>query len=79
MARASICKKSLPALVGSALFGLIAAVWVLLAPALVGAQESPELYLLDFHSDGYLLAESVPVYGSGLPVLIDFAFFLDSV
>ena len=78
MARASTCKKSLPALLGSALFSLIAAVWVL-APALVGAQEGPELYLLDFHSDGYLLAESVPAYESGDTVLIDFALFLEAV
>jgi hypothetical protein len=58
---------------------LIAAVWVLLAPALVVAQEDPELYLLNFHADGFLLAESVPAYESGETFLIDFALFLESV
>ena len=58
---------------------LIAAVWVLLAPTLVSAQENPDLYLLDFHADGYLLAESVPAYASGDTFLIDFALFLEAV
>ncbi len=58
---------------------LIAVVCVLLAPALVGAQESQDLYLLDFHADGYLLAESVPAYASGETFLIDFALFLEAV
>ena len=35
------------------------------------AQEDPDLYLLDFHADGYLLAESVPAYESGEICLID--------
>jgi hypothetical protein len=58
---------------------LLAVPWVLLASALVGAQESPELYLLDFHADGYLLAESVPAYDSGDTFLVDFALFLEAV
>jgi hypothetical protein len=58
---------------------MIVAAWVLLAPALVGAQDSLDLYLLDFHSDGYLLAESVPAYESGDTFLIDFALFLEAV
>ncbi len=58
---------------------LIAAVWVFLAPAFVGAQEEADLFLLDFHSDGYLLAESVPAYASGDSFLIDFALFLEAV
>jgi hypothetical protein len=44
-----------------------------------GAQESPEFYLLDFHSDGYLLAESVPAYESGDTFLVNFALFLEAV
>ena len=35
--------------------------------------------LLDFHADGYLLAESVPAYASGDTFLIDFALFLEAV
>ena len=35
--------------------------------------------LLDFHADGYLLAESVPAYASGETFLIDFALFLEAV
>ena len=58
---------------------LIVAAWVVSAPAVVGAQESPELYLLDFHADGYLLAESVPAYESGDTFLIDFVLFLEAV
>ena len=58
---------------------LIAAVWVLLAPAVVGAQETPELYLLDLQAGDYLLAESVPAYESGDDFLIDFALFLEAV
>jgi hypothetical protein len=46
---------------------------------MAGAQESPDLYLLDFHADGYLLAESVPAYASGDTFLIDFALFLEAV
>ena len=51
----------------------------MLAPALAVAQEDPDLYLLDFHADGYLLAESVPAYESGETFLIDFALFLEAV
>jgi len=61
------------------LSSLIVAAWVLFAPAAVGAQEGPELYLLDFHADGFLLAESVPAYESGDTFLIDFALFLEAV
>lgn len=49
-------------------------------PAVVSAQEElPELYLLDFHADGYLLAESVPAYQSEDTVLVDFALFVEAV
>jgi hypothetical protein len=48
-------------------------------PALVVAQESEDLYLLDFHADGYRLAESVPAYKSGDTILIDFVLFLEAV
>jgi len=58
---------------------LLAAVSVLLAPALVVAQEDEALFLLDFHADDYLLAESVPAYESGDTFLIDFALFLEAV
>ena len=58
---------------------LIAAICVLLAPTWVGAQEEADLLLLDFHADGYLLAESVPAYASGETFLIDFALFLEAV
>ncbi len=58
---------------------LIAAICVLLAPTWVGAQEEGDLFLLDFHADGYLLAESVPAYESGDTYLIDFALFLEAV
>ena len=58
---------------------LIAAICVLLAPTWVGAQEEADLLLLDFHADGYLLAESVPAYASGDTFLIDFALFLEAV
>ena len=61
------------------LLSLLAAAWVLWAPAMAVAQESGDLYLLDFHADGYLLAESVPAYGSGDTYLIDFALFLEAV
>ena len=58
---------------------VIAAVWALLVPPLTVAQESPELFLLDFEADGFLLAESVPAYASGDTYLIDFALFLEAV
>ena len=58
---------------------LIAAVWVLAAPAMAVAQDSQDIYLLDFHSDGYLLAESVPAYASADTFLIDFELFLEAV
>ncbi len=58
---------------------LIAAVWALLVPQLTVAQEGPELFLLDFEADGFLLAESVPAYASGDTYLIDFALFLEAV
>ncbi len=58
---------------------LIAAICVILAPTWVGAQEEADLLLLDFHADGYLLAESVPAYASGETFLIDFALFLEAV
>ncbi len=58
---------------------LIAAICVLLAPTWVGAQEVADLFLLDFHADGYPLAESVPAYASGETFLIDFALFLEAV
>ena len=51
----------------------------MLAPALAVAQEDPDLYLLDFHADGYLLAESVPAYKSGDTYHIDFELFLEAV
>ncbi|MCH8070524.1 MAG: carboxypeptidase regulatory-like domain-containing protein, partial [Proteobacteria bacterium] len=56
-----------------------AAICVLLAPTWVGAQDEADLFLLDFHADGYLLAESVPAYASGDTFLIDFALFLEAV
>lgn len=58
---------------------LLIAVWVSLAPAIVAAQENENLYLLDFHSDGYLLAESVPAYETTDTFLIDFALFLEAI
>ena len=58
---------------------LTAVVWVLLTSPVVFAQDEPEIYLLDFHADGYLLAESVPAYESGDTFLIDFALFLEAV
>jgi hypothetical protein len=58
---------------------LIALVWMSCYPALVVAQESEDLYLLDFHADGYRLAESVPAYKSGDTILIDFVLFLEAV
>ena len=58
---------------------LIAAICVIFAPTWVGAQEEADLFLLDFHADGYLLAESVPAYESGETFLIDFALFLEAV
>ena len=58
---------------------MTAIVCVLFAPVLVGAQENQDLYLLDFHADGYLLAESVPAYRSGDTFLIDFALFVEAV
>ena len=58
---------------------LIVVVWVLLTSPVVFAQDEPEIYLLDFHADGYLLAESVPAYQSGDTFLIDFALFLEAV
>jgi hypothetical protein len=50
---------------------LIAMVWMFYAPAPVDAQESENLYLLDFHADGYRLAESVPAYESADSLLVD--------
>jgi hypothetical protein len=58
---------------------LIALVWVLCLPAVAAAQQYEDLYLLDFHADGYRLAESVPAYGSADTYLIDFALFLEAV
>jgi len=58
---------------------LLTVACVLFAPMLVSAQESENLYLLDFHADGYLLAESVPAYESGDTFLIDFSLFLEAV
>jgi hypothetical protein len=58
---------------------LLAAIWVLLVPATGAAQEDENLYLLDFHSDGYLLAESVPGYETADTFLIDFKLFLKAV
>jgi hypothetical protein len=48
-------------------------------PAVTDAQEEEDLYLLDFHADGYRLAESVPAYGSADTFLVDFALFLEAV
>ena len=62
-----------------ALFSSITAICTLLAPMLSAAQEGLELFLLDVHADGYLLAESVPAYRSGETFLIDFELFLDAV
>jgi hypothetical protein len=58
---------------------LAALVWVLCLPLAAGAQEYEDLYLLDFHADGYRLAESVPAYGSADTYLIDFGLFLEAV
>jgi hypothetical protein len=63
----------------SLLHALIVAIGVLLAPALVMAQEDADFYLIDFHADGYLLAESVPAYDTGDALLIDFKLFLEAV
>ncbi len=62
-----------------ALPSLIAATWAVIAPAVATAQESPELFLLDFEADGYVLAESLPAYASGDTYLIDFVLFLEAV
>ena len=43
------------------------------------AQDDENLYLLDFHADGYLLAESVPAYQSDDLILVDFALFIEAV
>ncbi len=58
---------------------LIAAIGVLWAHGPVIAQEELDLYLLDFHADGYLLAESVPAYDSEGTFLVDFKLFLEAV
>lgn len=60
-------------------FALITAVLFFCAPLCVTAQEEPELYLFDFHADGYLLAESVPAYRVDEVLLIDFTLFLEAV
>jgi hypothetical protein len=58
---------------------LIVAVWALCMPATTGAQDSEELYLLDFHADGFRLAESVPAYASADTLLIDFTLFVEAL
>jgi hypothetical protein len=50
---------------------------LLTTPAL--AFDDADLFLLDIHADGYLLAESVPAYKSGNHYLIDFPAFLEAV
>lgn len=60
-------------------YSLIAAICLLCAPAFVRAQDGDDFYLLDFHADGYRLAESVPAYQKGDSFLIDFALFLEAV
>jgi hypothetical protein len=62
-----------------ALISITAVVCTLLAPSLSTAREDLELFLLDVHADGYLLAESIPAYRSGETYLIDFALFLNAV
>jgi hypothetical protein len=61
------------------LYALIAVICVLLTPARVLAQDDLDFYLLDFHADGYLLAESVTAYDTGDALLVDFALFLEAV
>lgn len=63
----------------STLLPLIAWLWLSVATSIAAAQDEQDYYLLDFHSDGYLLAESVPAYASGNAFMIDFALFLDAV
>ncbi|MDX1405506.1 MAG: carboxypeptidase-like regulatory domain-containing protein [Woeseiaceae bacterium] len=58
---------------------LIAAIYFLLGAAESVAQEEPTFYLLDFHSDGYLLGESVPAYDVDGNLLVDFGLFLEAV
>lgn len=58
---------------------LAAAVCVLILPVRVIAQQELELYLLDFHADGYRLAESVPAYDDEGTFLVDFKLFLEAV
>ena len=58
---------------------LLAATLLLCAPHHASAQDDEELYLLDFHADGYLLAESVPAYRSGESVLVDFGLFVEAL
>jgi hypothetical protein len=43
------------------------------------AQDSDDLFLLDIHADGYLLAESVPAYKNDNTYLIEFTEFLAAV
>ncbi len=62
-----------------ALPSLIATAWAVLAPVLTVAQESPSFFLLDFDSDGFLLAESLPAYASDDTYLIDFVLFVEAV
>lgn len=58
---------------------LIVVLWLLCAPTIADAQDEEDFYLFDFHSDGYLLAESVPAYRSGDKMLIDFALFVEAL
>lgn len=60
-------------------WSLLLATWLACAPAAANAQDEETLYLLDFHADGYLLAESVPAYGMADTVLVDFALFVEAL
>ncbi len=58
---------------------LVVFLCLLCASLSAAAQEFEDFYLLNFHADGYRLAESVPAYQSGDQLLIDFALFLEAV
>ncbi len=62
-----------------ALFTLIAGVGAAVFATAALAFDEEDLFLLDVHADGYLLAESVLAYTSGKHYLIDFPAFLEAV
>jgi hypothetical protein len=61
----------------------LAAAFLALAIARTGASQTladtAELYLLDVHSDGFVLAESLPVYAASDDYFVDLALFLETI